>query len=611
MLFPVNAALRELNLKTGTPATPGLDAPESDGRNEANLGDYGGVLRWRAQTQPDRVAYIALSNGEEETAAYNYAQFDQRVRRVAAVLQAAGATGERVLLVLPSDLDFTVAFWSSLYAGATAVTTIVPSTRGQLSRLHDVALDAEARFVVSTVAIRERIADGLQLPEGTTWICLDDLPEGEAADWEAPKISWDDLALLQYTSGSTSRPRGVMVTHRNLLRLGHYQEKIFRLTPSDRVVTWLPQSHDFGLMYGVLQPCFSGFAAVVMSPMAFLKRPMRWLRASQQYGGTIMLAPNFAFELCAEAYRETGGESLDLSRVSLLVNGAEPIRRATYERFVETFEPCGFRARALTSAYGLAETTLGVSGTPRNEMYRWLRVDRSAFAEGRFQLAETDLGAQEVMSCGCFGSELDIRIVNPATRQPLQPFQVGEIWIQGPIVARGYWRNEEATAELFGARLADGTGPFLRTGDLGFLCDRNELFITGRCKDVIIVNGKNHAPQDIELTLELSDPSIRPHHGVAFSVDRDGREVLVVAVELKREFQATADLESLGRTLVRRVALEHQIPVAEVVFLERGGCPKTTSGKVQRQRARSLYLEGQLEVFGRYVNPVFSGTSAI
>jgi acyl-CoA synthetase (AMP-forming)/AMP-acid ligase II len=606
----VNATTLDSNspvqTSTGSTAAQGQALPNLDERSEAQLGDYGGVLRWRARVQPERVAYVALSNGEEETASYNYAQFDHRVRRVAAVLQAAGAAGQRVLLVLPSDLDFTMAFWACLYAGATAVTTIVPTTRAQMGRLHDVACDAGARLVISTVSIRDRIAAGLQLDEATAWVCLDALPDGDASDWVAPKVGWEDLALLQYTSGSTSRPRGVMVTHRNLLRLGQYQEKIFRLTPSDRVVTWLPQSHDFGLMFGVLQPCFTGYSAVVMSPMAFLKRPMRWLRALQQYGGTMMLAPNFAFELCAEAYRETGGESLDMSRVSLVVNGAEPIRRATYERFVSVFEPCGFRARALTSAYGLAETTLGVSGTPRTELYRYLRGDRGAFAEGRFEPAAPEASAIEVMSCGCFGSELDLRIVDPVTRRPLAPLAIGEIWIQGPIVARGYWKNEEATGELFGARLADGTGPFLRTGDLGFLCDRNELFITGRCKDILIVNGKNHAPQDIELTLELSDPAVRPHQGAVFSIERDGREVVIAAVELKREFQANADLEALGRTLVRRVALEHQIPLAEVVFMERGGCPKTTSGKVQRQRAKALYLASELETFGRYLNPVFS-----
>ncbi len=600
-------------VRTGTPDFA-PDSTTSDPcrelRDEASLGDYGGILRLRARLQPDRLAYVALSNGEDETARHTYAEFDAEVRRLAVVLQRAGATGGRVLLVLPSDLGFTIAFWACLYAGATAVTAIVPTTREQMRRLGTVVADARACCVLCTESIRERLEPSLDLPPGVSWIPTDALPDSDPADWIRPEIGWDDLALLQYTSGSTSQPRGVMVSHRNLLRIGEYQERIFRLSPEDRVVTWLPQSHDFGLMYGVLQPCFTGFEAVVMTPMAFLKRPMRWLSATRRHAATVWLAPNFAYELCVEAAREHGTADVDLSSLSLVVNGAEPIRRATYERFVETFGPCGFRARALTNAYGLAETTLGVSGTPRFEHHRCLTLSRHDFVEGRAVDARPGGNVLDVMSCGCFGADLDVRIVDPATARPLEPRRIGEIWIRGAIVAQGYWERAEDTAETFGARLADGTGPFLRTGDLGFLCERNELHITGRCKDVIIVNGKNHAPQDIELTVEGADPSVRPHCGAAFSVDHGGREVAVVAVELRRECLPGLDLDEVGRAILRRVALEHQVPLGEVVFLARGGCPKTTSGKVQRRRVRQMYLDGALESVGRHLGPTFSGQAS-
>lgn len=576
-------------------------------RNEASLGDYGGILRLRARLQPDRPAYVALANGEDETARYTYAEFDAEVRRLAVVLQRAGVAGGRVLLVLPSDLGFTVAFWACLYAGATAVTTIVPSTREQMRRLAGVAVDAQARCVLCTESIRERLEPSLELPAGTCWIPVDALPDVDPSDWTAPKVGWEDIALLQYTSGSTSQPRGVMVSHRNLLRLGEYQERIFRLGAEDRVVTWLPQSHDFGLMYGVLQPCFTGFEAVVMTPMAFLKRPARWLAATRRFAATVWLAPNFAYELCVEAVKEGGIADIDLSSLSLVVNGAEPIRKATYDRFLETFVPAGFRARALTNAYGLAETTLGVSGTPRFEHHRCRTLSRHAFVEGRAVDARPGENALDVMSCGCFGADLDVRIVDPSTRRPLEAGRIGEIWIRGAIVAQGYWGQPEATAETFGARLEDGAGPYLRTGDLGFLCERGELHITGRCKDVLIVNGKNHAPQDIELTVEGAHPSIRPHCGAAFPVDHEGREVAVVAVEIRRECLPGLDLDEVGRAVLRRVALEHQVPLGEIVFLARGGCPKTTSGKIQRQRVRQMYLAGELDVVGRHVGPTFSG----
>lgn len=565
-------------------------------RTEALLSDYSQVLQLRARLQPDRVAYIGVSSGDEEKARYTYFEFDREVRRTAVALQRAGAVGGRVLLVLASDLEFTRAFWACLYAGATAVTTIVPSSREQLRRLGLVAADSGARCVLCTSAVRARIEPGLDLAEGTTWVDVESVGDMDPDEWTPVARQWDDLALLQYTSGSTTEPRGVMVNHRNLLRLGEHQERIFQLRVDDRMVCWLPQSHDFGLMLGVLQPCFSGFEAVVMTPTQFLKQPLRWLEITQRYRGTIWLAPNFAYDLCVDAVRERGVSGLDLSSLRQVVNGAEPIRRPTYERFIETFEPCGFRARSFTNAYGLAETTLAVSATPRSEYYRCLSLSRQVLEENRAVDASMDESATDVMSCGLFGNEVEVRIVETESRRALGARAIGEIWIRGSLVTQGYWGRPGETESLFGARLADGSGPYLRTGDLGFLCERGELFITGRCKDLIIVNGRNHAPQDIELAVELAHPAVRPHCGVAFSVDWEGREVPVVTVELRRESLPGLDLGAVRSAIVRRVAMEHQITLGEVVFLARGGCVKTTSGKVQRRRMRALYLAGELEV---------------
>ncbi len=576
-------------------------------REEAQLGDYGGVLRLRARLQPDRVAYISLSSGDEETARYTYSEFDHEVRRLAAALQAAGATGGRVLIIQSSDLHYTLAFWACLYAGATAVTTIVPSSREQMRRLGLVAADAGARHVLCQQSVRTRLEGTLELPEGTAWVAMDELPEVEAHDWRHSPVDWESVAVLQYTSGSTSDPRGVMVTHRNLLRIGAYQERLFSLTPDDRAVVWLPQSHDFGLMLGVLQPVYSGYEAVVMNPMAFLKRPLRWLAATHDYRATVWLAPNFAYDLCVDAVKDSGTNGIDLSSLSLVVNGAEPIRKSTYENFIATFQPVGFDPVAFSNAYGLAETTLAVTCSPRDELYRCAHLSRHALGSGKAVAARPGESAFDVMDCGAPLPGLDIRVVDPVRSLPLGADEVGEIWVAGPLVTRGYWGKPTDTEQVFGARLADGTGPFLRTGDLGYRCGSGNLHITGRCKDVIIVHGKNHAPQDIELTVEGSHLAIRPHCGAAFSVDHGGREVAVVAVELRRECLPGLDLDEVGRTILRRVALEHQVPLGEVVFLARGGCPKTTSGKVQRRRVRQMYLDGALESVGRHVGPTFGG----
>lgn len=586
----------------------GGDALAIERPDEEVLGDYGALLRWRAGRQPRRLALIGLDNGERESIRLTYQELDARVRGLAAVLQARGAAGERVLVVLPSDVHYTVAFLACLYAGATAVTTVVPTTREQLARLGGVAADAQAKLVLATSDTRRRLEGRLEelaWLAAADWIAIDDLPFAEAEAWIDPGCSWEDIALLQYTSGSTSSPRGVMVTHRNLLRVGEYQEWLFDLTPRDFGVTWLPQSHDMGLIYGVLQPLFTGYPACVMTPMAFLKRPMRWLKAISRYQGTISIVPNFAYDLCVEEAVEEDFSELDLRSFTQAINGAEPVRKTTMDRFAATFARAGFRPEALSVGYGMAESTLAVTGGFRGRRAVTQTLSRNALASHLAVPAGPGEGASEVVGCGRFGFGVEVVIADPQTLEPLPANHIGEILVAGEILARGYWRNEEATTATFRVFTTDGRGPFLRTGDLGFLADDAVLYVTGRCKDLIIINGRNLAPQDVELAAEGAHPDIRARHTAAFSVEHQGREMVVIVAEIRRE-AGDASPGALGELVARKVASDHQAPVLEVVFVRRGECPKTTSGKIQRQKARTLYLEGGFTVLGKFVNPLFA-----
>ncbi len=575
---------------------------------EQQFADYGQILRWRAECQADRLAYTFLSNGERETRSYTYESLDRRVRAIASELEEEECAGERVLIVLPSDLDFTLAFLACLYSRATAVTTVPPTTEEQLRRLNGIAKDSEAKVILSSERVIERVSSQLRdcpALKNATWIAIETIDDQKAACWADPGASWDDLALLQYTSGSTSEPKGVMISHRNLARIGHAHEETFGVNSDDIGVSWIPQSHDMGLIFGVLQPLYSGFPVYLMTPMAFLKKPVRWLQAISRYRATVSITPNFAYDMCVESVKDHELRELDLASFSLAANGAEPIRRSTYESFAEKFASTGFKRTAFSSAYGMAETTLAVSVGAREKSFRFRRVDADMLELGMVVDANHGGKTRDVVSCGRVTSHADVAIVNPLSLTKLSVDKIGEVLIRGSIVGMGYWQNQKATEETFHVYTEDGEGPFLRTGDLGFVDEKGELFLSGRAKDVIIIQGKNHAPQDLELTVETCHPAVRPRQVAAFSVDAGQSEAVVVIAELDKHCPAGTDPLAVARHAARRVASEHQVPVLDVVFVKRGQCPKTTSGKIQRQRAKSLYLNGDFTQVASFRNPLF------
>jgi natural product biosynthesis luciferase-like monooxygenase protein len=543
------------------------------------------------------VAYTFLRDGEEEEESLTYGELDRRARAVAAELHARGARGERVLLLYPPGLEFTAAFLGCLYAGAVGVPAYPPRQNRNALRLWAIVSDARAKFALTTPTIRSRIEKlpdrPAELAAAHQWLTADDAPAVGHEGWRGPELAGDDLAFLQYTSGSTGAPKGVMLTHENLLCNAALVYRAVGHTPEDKYVSWLPTFHDMGFMAGLLQPLYGGLPCVLMSPASFLQRPSRWLRAISRHKATTTGGPNFAYDLCVRRVTPEQRAELDLRSWSVAFNGSEKVRPETLERFAEAFAPCGFRREAFYPCYGLAEATLMVSGGRKGAPPVIKAASATALKAGAAAAPAGDEKRQLLVGCGETMRGQTVAVVNPETLSRCAPGEVGEIWVSGRSVAQGYWNRPDETERTFRARLSDGGGPYLRTGDLGFL-DGGELFITGRLKDVIIIRGFNHYPDDIEKTVERCHPALRPGGGAAFSVEAEGEERLVVVHEL--EHRQHAEPDAVVEAVREAVAEEHEVQVYAVALIRAGSIPKTSSGKIQRRACRELFLSGGLDV---------------
>jgi amino acid adenylation domain-containing protein len=568
------------------------------------------LLCWRARQEPGLPGYCFLLDGEEAEARLTYAELDRRARGLGAALQRLGATGERALLLYPPGLDYIAAFFGCLYAGTAAVPAYPPRPNRPSPRVRSIIENAAPRVILTTSALRPKLESILQVPAGTEWLVTDNpLQPGAGAadldalteDWRDPGVEPSTLAFLQYTSGSTAAPKGVMLSHANLLHNLELIRACFAQTERERTVIWLPPYHDMGLIGGILEPLYADYPVTLLSPLAFLQQPVRWLRAISNTRATTSGGPNFAYDLCVQKVSEEQRRELDLSSWSLAFNGAEPIRPDTLERFAAVFAPCGFRREAFYPCYGLAESTLLVSGGQRLAGPSVGAFAADELEHHRARPTSGTVEARVLVGCGAAADPLPcyptIAIVRPELAEPCAPGEVGEIWVQGPSVAQGYWGQPEETARVFSAQLAnnEAAGPFLRTGDLGFVSD-GELFVTGRLKDLIILRGRNHYPQDIELTVESSHPALRPGCGAAFAVEREGEERLAVVVEVHREYRqsGTAEIAEIVAAIRRAVADEHEVAPDAVVLLKPATLPKTSSGKIQRHACRAGYLAGRL-----------------
>jgi acyl-CoA synthetase (AMP-forming)/AMP-acid ligase II len=557
------------------------------------------ILRWRALHQPDQRAYAFLSDGESQGAHLSYAELDLKARAIGALLQEMKLAGERVLLLYPPGLEYIAALFGCFYAQAIAVPAYPPLRNHSLARIEAIAADAQATVALTTGRIQSDIERRFAQEHGLvelSWLAMDEdnLENDLAEAWHAPEVHAGKLALLQYTSGSTGKPKGVMVSHGNLLHNLAMIHQCFEHTPQSRGVIWLPPYHDMGLIGGILQALYGRIPVVLMPPVAFLQKPLRWLQAITRYRATTSGGPNFAYELCIRKIKPEQKAGLDLSSWEVAFTGAEPVRAETIERFSAAFASCGFRREAFYPCYGMAEATLIVSGGVKSNSLVVRQIEAAALEQNRVVATSgKQESARTIVGCGQTTPDQKIVIVDPETHTLCPPGKVGEIWVCGPSVTRGYWNRPPETEETFRAYLADtGEGPFLRTGDLGFIDE--ELFVTGRIKDVIIIRGRNHYPQDVELTVEQSHPALLPGCGAAFSVEIDGEERLVVVQEVARTYLRKLDANEVVQDIRQAVAQHHQLQVHSVLLLNPGSIPKTSSGKIQRQACWAEFLSGRL-----------------
>jgi acyl-CoA synthetase (AMP-forming)/AMP-acid ligase II len=582
------------------------------------------LLRRRAQRQPRQLALNYLSDNEGEQPSLTYEQLERAAVAVAGALRQLCAPGERALLLFHTGPEFIASFFGCLYAGVIAVPVCPPRPKDSLQQLRAIAAESGATLALTTSDLHSKLESRIdELPDldALSWQRFDQLDAAGAPNDYAPTP--ETLALLQFTSGSTSSPKGVMVTHKNLLVNLRMIQQGFDFKPGFVKVSWLPHYHDMGLIGGMLSPIFMGGTVHLMSPASFLQRPVRWLRAVTQYQAGCIGSPNFGYDYCATRIPPEQCEGLDLSTLRQAYCGSEPIRSNTLTAFVEKFAPHGFRREAFYPCYGLAEATLFVTGVEVTEPPRVRYFDGEALEDYRAVPCPPEArGARALVSCGHAPPRSKVVIVERDSRTPLPDGQLGEVWVSGPHIAAGYWGRDDATRETFGAFLSDGEGPFMRTGDVGFM-DGRELYVTGRYKDLIIIDGRNLYPQDVELTVRQAQPTAQRGHSAAISVDIDGRERLVILMELERKMIAALGLNgtkrvtleelaqghdagpwaeagqvegltTISRAVREAVSEEHGVAVYDLIILPTGGIPVTTSGKTKRYVCRRAYITGKL-----------------
>lgn len=582
--------------------------------NEPEFGSLVQQLQWRTRTQPDQRAYTFLVDGTTEADTLTFGQLDRRSRETAIMLLRVLKPGDRALLMYPPGLDFVTAFFGCLYAGVIAVPAYPPQLarpERSLPRLRSIAREAGVNAILCTEKLTGNFATLFQGAAELSHCPLlaTDHYDLEAIDkWQEPDCESDTIAFLQYTSGSTAAPKGVAVSHENII---HNLAYIQHGTPHEGetvLVSWLPTYHDMGLFAGVLYPMYKGCPSYLMSPVSFLQKPVRWLQAISQFRGTNSGGPDFAYDLCVQRTTAEQRLQLDLSSWQIAYNGAEPIRQSTLENFSTAFRGCGFRRNSLFPVYGLAESTVFVSGKRLADLPETdVETDQNLRNTTSANTSDEILTANAPVSCGSPRFGMEVVIADPQRLIEMPAGELGEIWVRGPSVVQGYWNLPDETQQTFHAFLADSNqGPFLRTGDLGFMHD-NELFVTGRIKDLIIIRGRKHYPQDIELTIESSHHELLPKCSAAVAVPtRDGERLGIVA-EVNRRANSSGprpDANNPGQgheefgeiitTIRQAVAEQHEIQVASISILARGMIPKTSSGKIQRHACCNTGMSGML-----------------
>ncbi len=558
---------------------------------------------WQRVTwHPDRIAFRFLEHGEEETASVTYGELDKRARTVAAYLQRQCVPGDRVVLVFLSGIDFAASLLGCFYAGLIAVPTYPPRPNRGSGRLFHLIKDSCPRAILTTTEVFETLRFSLNGREvDCEMIAVENLPDFWASEWREVPVDPDSLAMLQYTSGSTGTPKGVMVSHGNIAANLRMIRDALGFTESDVQVSWLPVFHDLGLVGAILEPLFVGATVILMPPTAFLERPVRWLMAITKYRATISGGPNFAFDLCVRKIRDFQKLGLDLTSLRLLVNAAEPVRQETMLKFAHAFASSGFVLNRFLVSYGLAESTLLVSCGNLGLTPKECLIDKAAMENNQVALqSHRSSRTMSVPSCGRIAVQEELVVVDPETGSKTNALEIGEIWLRGTNIAKGYWNRSEDTQKAFQCKLREASqGVYFRTGDLGFVHE-GELYLVGRLKDLIIINGRNLVPHDIEHVVEQCHPAIRPGFCAAFSAEGEASEKIAIACELK-DITEAKDFLKISEAILEAIAREYEVGIAIISFLAHGEIRKTSSGKIQRRATQKALMSGKIVVVFRWI----------
>jgi len=557
------------------------------------------ILRRRAEIQKDELLYTFLADGENEKDKYSYQKLDHQAKAIAAEIQKVAKKGDRVLMLYPAGMEYIASLYGCFYSGAIAIPAYPPRRNRNFFRIQSIINNSGATIAMTTKSIYNLIdrnfADEESL-KNIKWIIFEDIDLENAKGWLNPNLIPDDLAILQYTSGSTGTPKGVMVSHGNVMANSEFIRIAFEYKQHNSLaVSWLPSFHDMGLIGCTFQSLYAGYPTVFMPPVAFLQKPENWFKAVTKYKGTSIGAPNFSYDYCTEKISEEELINYDLSNLDNVFCGAEPIRKETFVNFTEKFKTSGFLKNAFYPCYGLAEGTLIVTGGNNSEEPKYINIDSSTLEKNKIKILEKETeNSQSFVSCGHAWTDTKVVLVNPETFEKCKVDEVGEIWVQGSSVCKGYWNNPEETERTFNAYLKDGkTGPFLRTGDLGFFVDDN-LYITGRIKDLIIIRGVNHYPNDIEHSIEKCHEALRPNSNAAFSVDINNEERLVIVQELERTYMRNLNSEEVFENIRKQISIEFDLQIYAIVLIKTGSIFKTSSGKIQRRACKKAFLENSL-----------------
>lgn len=556
------------------------------------------IIGKRSLIQPDDVVYRYLGDGVTETESFTFKEIDRVACSIAAELSKRLSKGDRVVLLFPQGLKYVAALYGCFYGGFIAIPAYPPRRNRKMDRVKSIIEDsgATAGLVTEDVykTIERNFAEDDNL-KGLEWFKYENIsnhPNPAPVD-TLPKP--DDVAFIQYTSGSTGNPKGVMITHKNIIYNSEFIRRSFGFEENTIGVNWLPIFHDMGLVGGIFQAAYLGLVNIGMPPVAFLKNPLNWFKAIDRYKATTGGGPNFGYDYCVQKIKPEEVKGLDLSSIKNFYCGGEPVRKKTFEDFHAAFSQAKVRSNQMFAVYGMAETTLIVTGKDPASEPSYLRVDQEALSKNRLVIVSPEEKGIDLVSNGHVWMDTKVTIVNSDTFEELDENTIGEVWISGPTVAKGYWNKPEETQRTFNAFTKGGSGPWLRSGDLGFLY-KGELYITGRLKDLIIIRGVNYYPNDIEYSVQQVHEAFKPNSGAAFSIVKDGIEKLVIVQELERAYLRNTDYDELMSLIRKTVADEFEMEVYAIVLIRTGSIPLTSSGKIQRRQTRYEYLTGKLNV---------------